>query len=99
MIIVNAKLNDENAYDITISKTAHHRVFANSLDGAIDLVADYLTSIKATDLYYDALELEVMAMCSKYETAEAFAKAHNLIRCGANGIYLEITSVKGYPNG
>lgn len=99
MIVVNAQLKGENTYDIAIGECAHYRVFAFDLDSAIDIVADYLVHTKSEKLYFDAFTLGIMAEHSTYRNVELFAKAHNLTRCGRHKIYIEITSVKGCPNG
>jgi hypothetical protein len=99
MIIVNATLDGENIYDITVGESAIYRVSAFDLNGAIDQMADYLEAHNSKSLYVEADTLAIMAKCSSYRDTEAFAKAHNLTRCGTNGIYLEITNVKGCPNG
>ena len=98
MIIVNAKLDGENTYDITIGDGTIYRASAFILDDAIDRVADYIEKHNK-GLYVDGQALKIMSECSKNESIEAFAKAHNLTCCGANGIYIEITNVKGCPNG
>ena len=95
MIIVNSRLKGANTYDITIGEGAYYRAFAYDLDTAIDLVADHLVSVNATQLYFDAFTFGIMAEHSNYRNVELFAKAHNLICCGKDGIYVEITSVKG----
>lgn len=95
MIIVNATLNGERIYDITVYENAVFRVSAFDLESAIDIMANYIESKGAKNLYFDGYELAVMVECSKYRTVEAFAEVNNLTRCGTNGIYLEITSVKG----
>ena len=99
MIIINTALNGENTYDISLSKNATYRVSAFDLGTAIDIVANYVEEHEAKDLYIDAYTLKIMAECSQYQTAEAFADVHKLTKCGTNGIYLEITNVKGCPNG
>ena len=99
MTIINTTLNGENTYDISLSKDATYRVSAFDLGTAIDIVANYVEEHEVKDLYIDGHTLTIMAECSRYLTAELFAKVHNLTRCGTNGIYLEITSIKGCPNG
>ena len=99
MIIINAKLNGENTYDVTVGEASTYRVSAFDLDSAIDLVANHIERHQSKGLYLEHDELCIMAECSRYQTAEAFAKAHNFTRAGTNGIYIEITSVKGCPNG
>lgn len=94
MIIINATLKGEYTYDITVGENNTYRVSAFDMESAIDLVADYIERHGSKALYIDHLALSIMAQCSNYDSAEAFAKAHNLIRCGANGIYLEITNIK-----
>lgn len=95
MIIVNATLDGENTYDITVGESAIYRVSAFDLNSAIDQMADYLESHNSKSLYVEADTLAIMAECSDFHSIEAFAKAHNLTKCGTNGIYIEITSVKG----
>lgn len=99
MIIVNATLKGENTYKITVGESTKYQVSAFDLSSALDLVANHIECHEVTDLYIDAFTLDMMAKCSKYQTADAYAKAHNLVCCGTNGIYLEITSIKGCPNG
>ena len=97
MIIINTALNGENTYNITVSEDATYRVSAFDLESAIDLVADYV-EMHDKGLYINGNILDTMAECSIFRTAEAFAKANKLTKCGTNGIYLEITSVKGSKN-
>ena len=99
MIIINATAKGEHTYDITIGEGSVFRVSAFDMFSALDLVADYIESHELTGLYIDAYSIQLMAECSKYQTAEAYAAACNLTRCGTNGIYMEITSIKGCPNG
>lgn len=102
MIIVNAKLDGEYTYDITISENNIYRVSAFDADSAIDILADYLeaTVIGAEDrLYLTKATVECAALHSGYNDVSEFAAKHKLVKCGTNGIYLEITSVKGCPNG
>ena len=99
MTIINATLNGEQTYDITISGGEIFRVSAFTLDDAIDRIADHIEQHENTDLYIDEFTLAIIADCSRWKTAEAYAKAHDFTRCGTNGIYLEITSIKGCPNG
>ena len=99
MIIINAKLEGENTYDITVSENSTFRVHAFDLPRAIDLVANHIEQNNEKGLYIDAFELEVMASCSRWKDVDEYAKVHNLTRCGDKGIYIEITNVKGCPNG
>ena len=99
MIIINTAAKGEHTYDITLSKEATYRVSAFNLGSALDLLADYIESHGLTELYVDGFLMKLMAECSKYQTAEAYAAAYDLARCGTNGIYMEITSIKGCPNG
>ena len=102
MIIVNATLDGENTYEITVGKDATYRASAFTLEDAIDRVADYLENHTiGTDnkLYFTKDALEYAAKYSGYNDASEFATIHGLKQCGTNGIYLEITSIKGCPNG
>lgn len=99
MIIINAKLDGENTYEITVNGIDTYKVFAFNLESAIDRVADYIEEHKQKDAYLERFTVELMAECSQCQTPEAFAKVHKLTKCGTNGIYLEITNVKGCPNG
>ena len=99
MTIINAALKGEKTYDITVGESADYRVSAFDLLSALDLVANHIEVKGARNLYIEHDMLVVMAECSIYQTVEAFAKAHNLVCCGTNRIYLEITNVKGCPNG
>lgn len=99
MIIINATLDGEHTYDITVGESATYRVSAFSLDDALDIVADYIESHNYTNSYLDNLTVKLAGECSKWLTAEAFAKAHNLVCCGTNKVYIPITNVKGCPNG
>jgi hypothetical protein len=99
MIIINATLDGENTYDITVGEDNVYRVSAFDLPSALDLIANHIESKGCNNLYIEHEMMVVMAECSKYLTAEAYAIAHNLTRCGTNGIYLEIVNVKGCPNG
>lgn len=94
MIIINATLKGENAYDITIGSTATYRVSAFTLDDALDRLAEYLESHDSKDFYLTQSEVFTMAECSKYYTTEIFARVHNLICCGKNQIYVQITKIK-----
>jgi hypothetical protein len=97
MIVINAKLDGENTYDITVSETAQYRVSAFTLEDAIDRVADYIES-HDDKFCFTKDRLEYAAKYSGYDVKQ-FAKIHSLKQCGTNGIYLEITSAKGCPNG
>ena len=99
MIVVNATAKGEHAYEITIGQHAVYKVSAYDVDSAIDILADYLESHKMDGIYITESAVVAMAECSKYYTTEIFARVNHLSRCGANGIYLEITSIKGCPNG
>jgi hypothetical protein len=99
MIIINATLEGENTYEITISENSTYQVSAFDLESAIDLVADYIESHHETELFIEGEEFNIIAGCSRYKTVEAYAEAHKFTKCGKNGIYLEITNVKGCPNG
>lgn len=99
MTIINVALNGESTYIITVGESAKYQVSAFDLLSALDLVANHIESKGIDSLYIEHEMLVVMAECSKWQTAEAYAKAHNLVRCGTNGIYLEVTNVKGCPNG
>ena len=95
MIIINATAKGENIYYITVGEDAIYRVSAFTLEDALDLVADYIESHNFTNAYLDNLTVRLAGECSKWLTAEAFAKAHDLVCCGKNKIYIPITSVKG----
>ena len=99
MIVINATAKGESIYYITVGDDATYRVSAFSLDDALDLVADYLESHNYTNSYLDNLTIRLAGECSKWLTAEAFAKAHDLVCCGTNKIYIPVTNVKGCPNG
>ena len=99
MIIINATLKGENTYEITVSSDTTYRVSAFDLPRALDLVANHIEQNGNKNMYLESDEFEIIASCSRWKTAEAYAKAHNFTRCGDNGIYLEITNVKGCPNG
>ena len=99
MTTINATAKGEYTYDIILKGDAMFRVSAFDMLSAIDLMADYIESHELTNLYIDAYTMKVMAECSKYQTAEAYANAFGLIKCGTNGIYIEITNIKGCPNG
>ena len=98
MIIVNTQLQGESTYDVTIGQHAIYRVSAFDLLTALDRLADYIET-HSSNLYTSENMIKLAAMYSSYKDAEAYAVAHNLVRCGTNGIYLEITSIKGCPNG
>lgn len=99
MIIVNSKLDGEYAYDITVGEGAAYRVFAYNVETALNILADRLESDNRINAYLDNTTVELAAKCSKWLTAEAFAKAHNLVCCGTNHIYIPVISIKGCPNG
>ena len=99
MIIINATLKGENTYYITVCKNTTYQVSAFDLPRAIDIVADYIESHNETNLYIEGSDIDVWASCSRWKTAIPYAEAHKLTKCGTNGIYLEITSIKGCPNG
>lgn len=99
MIIINAKLDGENTYDITVSETNTYRVYAFTLEDAIDRVADHIEAHNESNIGFPADMLELIAKCSGYTDVGEFATRKGLRQYGTNGIYLEITSVKGCPNG
>ena len=99
MIIINAMLDGENTYDITVSETNTYRVSAFTLEDAIDRVADYIEKHNENDIGFPADTLELIAKLSGYTDVGEFAALKKLKQYGTNGIYLEITSIKGCPNG
>jgi hypothetical protein len=99
MIMISEATYGEKTYIVSVGTGTMHlsqyKVGAYNEGEAVDKVANHLEEQGHKGLYYDHLELETMAKCSEYKTAEAFAEANNLTCCGNHGIYLEITSVKG----
>ena len=94
MIIINTALKGEITYDITLSGSAKYRVSAYDIPSALDLVADYVYQHEQKDLYLERDTVILLAECSRWQTEDAYAAHHEITRCGANGIYIEITSVK-----
>jgi hypothetical protein len=99
MIIINATLDGENTYDITVSETNTYRVSAFTLEDALDRVADYIEGHNEKGIGFLADTLELIAKLSGYTNVKEFATFKGLKQYGTNGIYLEITNVKGCPNG
>lgn len=98
MTIVNQAACGEKTYIISIGTglvwATLFKVAAYHETQAVDLVADYLEEHGYTGLYYDHLELEVIAKCSEYKSAEAFAEANSLTCCGNHGIYIELLNIE-----
>lgn len=90
MILVNTKLNGENAYDITVDESVTYRVFAYNVETALDILAD-----NSRCEHFDYMTVELMAQHSDYGSVDAFAKAHNLVCCGKYKSYIPITHIKG----
>ena len=98
MTIINEANYGEKTYIVSISTglawVEQYRVAAYHEADAVDLVADYIEEHGYEGLYYDHCELELMAKCSKWQTAEAFAEANNLTCCGNHGIYIELANIE-----
>ena len=98
MIIINQATYGEKTYIVSIGTGLAwanlFKVAAYDEQSAVDLVADYLEDHEYTGLYYDHAELEAMASCSEWKTAEAFAEAHNLACCGNHGIYISLLNIE-----
>ena len=95
MIIVNAKLDGEYTYDITVGTNSIYRVFAYDAETALNVLADYMESHKHTNSYLDNETAKLISKCSGYWTVEEFEVANKLTRCGTHNIYIPITSIKG----
>ena len=95
MIIVNAKLDGEYTYDITVGTDSIYRVFAYDAETALNVLADYMESHKHTDSYLDNETAELTSKCSGYLTVEEFDAANKLTCCGTHKIYIPSTSIKG----
>lgn len=98
MIVVNKSADDTKTYIASVGTSLIWSnlfiVAAKSEVEAVNIVADYLEVHKDTNLYYDHAEFETLASCSKYKTAENFAEAHNLTRCGSHGVYIELLNIE-----
>ena len=98
MTIINEATCGEKIYMVSVGTglvwANLFKVAAYHETEAADLVADYLEEHEYSGLYYDHNELETLAFCSEYKTAEAFAEAHNLTCCGNHGIYIELLNIK-----
>ena len=102
MTIINHGNHGERAYKIALGTgTAWAEEFiayAYNEQEALDLVADHLETEELHGLYYEYGELNAIASCSEWKTAEAFAEAHNLTCCGNHGIYVELVSIAEITN-
>lgn len=98
MIIINEATHGEKTYIASVGTglawTEQFKVAAYHETDAVDLVADYIETQRYINLFYDHAELEVIASCTEYKTAEAFAEAHNLACCGNHGIYIELLNIE-----
>ena len=97
MIIINAKLDGEHTYDVTISENNIYRVSAFDAESAIDILADYLeaTVMGAENrLYLTKDTLEYAMLYSGYNDMTEFVAKHKLVQCGTNNIYTEIVNIK-----
>ena len=98
MTIINEANYGEKTYIVSLATglawVNQYQVAAYGVTDAIDIVADYLEAHECTNLYYDHMELECIAKCSEWKTAEAFAEAHNLTCCGNHGIYIELANIE-----
>lgn len=98
MTIINQATYGEKTYMVSIGTSlvwaSLFKVAAYDEQSAVDLVADYLKDHECTGLYFDHLELEVIASCTKYKTAEAFAEANNFVCCGNHGIYISLLNIE-----
>lgn len=98
MIIINQVTHGEKTYIISLGTGLAwanlFKVAAYDEQSAVDLVADYIEDHGYTGLYYDHLELEVMASCTEYKTADSYAEANNLVCCGNHGIYIELLNIE-----
>ena len=111
MIILNSRKRGMRKYTVTIGNGTDcpclFTAYAPNEWNAVNLVADHLVSENATNIYYEFAELVAISGCTPKYKHEAnvkkrvkeFADDNSLTECGTNGIYLEITSVKGCPNG
>ena len=98
MIVINKATCGEKTYVVSLGTglvwASLFKVAAYHETEAADRVADYLEANELTGLYYDHLELEVIAGCTEYKTAETYAEAHNLACCGNHGIYIELLNIE-----
>lgn len=98
MNIVNFASYGEKTYIVSLGTgtawTEQFQVAAYDEQSAVDAVADHLVYEHAINLYYDHLELDVIASCTEYKTAETYADAHNLTCCGNYGIYIELLNIE-----
>ena len=98
MTIINEANYGEKTYIVSLATglawIEQYKVAAYHETEAVDLVADYIEEHNYNGIYYDYLELEMMAKCSEWKTAEAFAEANNLTCCGNHGIYIEISNIE-----
>lgn len=101
MTTINEATCGEKTYMVSIGTglvwANLYKVAAYHETEAADLVADYLEEYGDTGLYYEHAELEALAGCTKYKTAEALAEAHNLTCCGNHGIYIELLNIEEVP--
>lgn len=93
MVIINKETEGSKPYEIILGTGTEHTAdfiaYASNQKEALDIVADYLVERNRTNLYHCHDEIEIMASCSRWKTAEAFAIDNNLTRCGSHGIYVE----------
>ena len=98
MTIINEATCGEKTYIVSLGTgllwASLYKVAAYNEQSAVDLVADYLEDHKCTGLYFDHFELEVVAECTEYKTADSYAEAHNLTCCGNHGVYIELLNIE-----
>jgi ethanolamine utilization protein EutP (predicted NTPase) len=98
MIMINEATCGENTYIISIGTgTAYvnqYQVAAYNESEAVDTLADYIEEYELTGLYFTHSELDAIANCSDWKTAEVFAEAHGLVCCGNHGIYIELVGIE-----
>jgi hypothetical protein len=100
MIIVNATLKGEHTYEITVGEAEVYRVSAFDVDTAVNLVADYIEQHTFENYGYFGKSLfRQMAYLEHFNDVREYAKRKGFTECGTNNIYINITSIKGCPNG
>ena len=97
MKIINQGNCGERAYKIALGTgtawVEEFIAYAYNEQDALDFVADHLEAEEMKGLYYDHAELNAIASCTEWKTAEAFAEANNLTCCGNHSIYVELVSL------
>lgn len=86
MIIINEPYQGAKTYIIFIGSDSFC-TYANNEADVIEIIAQYFISRNASDWYFDAITIELMANCA-HKSIENFVNDSDLRYCPKHNIYL-----------